>query len=564
MLIFRIMKNNKYSKLIIVAIIALCASSCQDDFLDKNPQGVLAEGVSSAETVDKQVIAAYQALGGHFFGNDQSFAGPSSNWIIDVRADDAYKGGGGIGDRTDIHQLETATMDPTNYACFQKWRNPYFGIARCNLAIKEIIALEDSNYPKDERIGELRFLRAQFHFDLKRNFNQIAYLDENSDPTSTSNTSLSDEEVWDLIQADMQFAFDHLPTEQSEVGRINKYSAAAYLAKIAIEREQWSTAISHCNFVMGGPFKLLDDFKQLSELDFENSAESVFTIQFSTANIFINHNWGNLLNITSGPGINGGAYANGDDFYLASQDLVNAFKVDNDGYPLFDNYNSGSSVTTGSYSGPLDPRIDFTVGRIGIPWKGTAEYDESWVRSNEYYPGFSGKKHVIAPDDPRVHNSFPWAASGLNFNVIRYAEILLWKAEAIIESGGNLSEAIELINEVRQRAKNSEAVKILGETADAANYNISLYDTGGWNVDSARKAVRFERRLELAMEGHRFYDLNRWGITAEVMNNYYQVESGRVEYLQGSSFQANKHEYLPIPQGEIDLAPDLYSQNSGY
>ena len=558
------MKIVKNSKLLIVAIIAMMASSCQDDFLDKNPQGVLAEGVSSAATVDKQVIAAYQALGGHFFGNDQSFAGPSSNWIMDVRADDAYKGGGGIGDRTDIHQLETATMDPTNFAVFQKWRNPYFGIARCNLAIREITNLEDPLYPKEERIAEMRFLRSQFHFDLKRNFNQIAYLDENSDPTATTNTALSDDQVWDLIQADMQFAFDNLPIEQAEVGRINKYNAAAYLAKIAIERKQWSAAISHCNFVMTGPFSLLDDFQQLAELDFENSPESVFTIQFSTANIFINHNWGNLLNVTSGPGINGGAYANGDDFYLASQDLVNAFKVDSDGYPLFDNYNSGSSVTTGSYSGPLDPRIDFTVGRLGIPWKGTAVYDEAWVRSNEYYPSFSGKKHVIAPDDPRVHNSFPWAASGLNFNVIRYAEILLWKAEALIESGGSLSEAIDLINEVRQRAKDSEAVKILNGTADAANYSIGLYDTGGWTVESARKALRFERRLELAMEGHRFYDLNRWGITNDVMNNYYQVESGRVDYLQGSTFQANKHEYLPIPQGEIDLAPGLYSQNSGY
>ena len=558
------MKITNYIKLFIVAIIVLTAASCQDEFLEKNPQGVLAEGVSSPETVDKQVIAAYQALGGHFFGNDQSFAGPSSNWIMDVRADDAYKGGGGIGDRTDIHQLETATMDPTNYACFQKWRNPYFGIARCNIAIREISNLDDPLYPKDARTGEMRFLRAHFHFDLKRNFKQIPYLDEMSDPAAVSNTIFTDEELWDLIQADMQFAFDNLPTEQSEVGRITKYNAAAYLAKIAIEREQWTQAISHCNFVMSGPFELLDDFRQLSELDFENSAESVFTIQYSTANIFINHNWGNLLNVTSGPGINGGAYANGDDFYLASQDLVNAFKVDNNGYPLFDNYNSGRSVTTGSYSSPLDPRIDFTVGRIGIPWKGTANYTDAWVRSEEYYPGFSGKKHVIAPDDPRVHNSFPWAASGLNFNVIRFAEVLLWKAEAIIESGGNPSEAIELINQVRDRARNSEFVQKLDGSGDAANYKISLYDNDGWTKESAREALRFERRLELAMEGHRFYDLNRWGITNDVMNAFYQKESERVEYLQGSIFQSGKHEFLPIPQGEIDLAPDTYTQNSGY
>ncbi len=559
------MINHKYKSILFLLLLGtIVFTSCQKELLEKKPKGVLAEGVASAATVDKQVIASYQALGGHFFGNDQSFAGPSSNWIMDVRSDDAYKGGGGIGDRTDIHQLETATMDPTNYACFQKWRNPYFGIARCNVAIREITNLEDAAYPKNERIAEMRFLRGHFHFDLKRNFNQIVYLDEMADPTLETNTRYSDDEIWDLIQADMQFAFDNLPTEQAEVGRINKYNAAAYLAKIAIERKQWAAAIGHCNFVMSGPFALLDDFQQLSELDFENSSESVFTIQYSTANIFLNHNWGDLLNITSGPGINNGGYANGDDFYLASQNLVNAFKVSNDGLPLFDNFNSGSSVTDGNYPGPLDPRVDFTVGRIGIPWKGTAEYTEAWVRSMEYFPGFSGKKHVIAPDDPRVHNSFPWAASGLNFNVIRYAEVLLWKAEALIESGGSLVEAVELINQVRQRAKDSAAVTTLDGSEEAANYNISIYDTGGWTQETARQALRFERRLELAMEGHRLYDLNRWGIINEVMNNYYQTENERVEYLTGSTFQSGKHEYLPIPQGEIDLAPDLYSQNSGY
>lgn len=559
------MINHIYKTVSFLLILGLLLfSACQKDLLEKDPKGVLAEGVASPATVDKQVIATYQALGGHFFGNSESFTGPSSNWVMDVRSDDAYKGGGGIGDQTNLHQLETATMDPTNFATFQKWRNLYFGIARCNVAIREITNLEAANYPKTERIAEMRFLRAHFHFDLKRNFNQIVYLDETMDPTVETNTRFSNEELWDLIQADMQFAFENLPTVQSEVGRVTKYNAAAYLAKIAIERKQWAAAIGHCNFVMGGPFKLLDDFQQLSELDFENSAEAVFAIQYSTANIFLNHNWGDLLNVTSGPGINGGAYANGDDFYLGSQNLVNAFKVDNDGFPLFTSFNSGSSVVRGSYSGPVDPRIDFTFGRLGIPWKGTANYSEAWVRSQDYFPSFSGKKQVIAPDDPRVHNSFPWAASGLNFNVIRYAEVLLWKAEAIIESGGNLSEAIDLINQIRQRAKDSEYVKTLDGSEDAANYRIGLYDASAMTTETARQAVRFERRLELAMEGHRFYDLNRWGITSEVINNYYQREGDRVEYLQDATFQSGKHEYLPIPQGEIDLAPELYTQNPGY
>lgn len=247
------MTTMKAIQLLSLMLTILLLTSCQEDLLEKNPQGVLAEGVASAETVDKQVIATYQALGGRFFGNGEAFAGPSSNWIIDVRSDDSYKGGGGIGDRTDIHQLETATMDPTNFAVAQKWRNPYFGIARANLALREIAILEDPLYPKEARTAEMRFLRGHFHFDLKRNFNKIVYLDETMDPTMETNTQFSSEELWDLIEADLQFAFDNLPEEQDEIGRINKYAAAAYLAKIAIERKDWVKAISMCDFVMEGP-----------------------------------------------------------------------------------------------------------------------------------------------------------------------------------------------------------------------------------------------------------------------------------------------------------------------
>ena len=557
--------KSSIKKIFSISLLLTVLFSCKKDLLDTEPRGVIAEGVLSTSSVDKLVVASYQALGAHFFGNDQSFAGPSSNWIIDVRSDDAYKGGGGITDRTDIHQLETATMDPTNYACAQKWRNPYFGIARCNLAIREIQKLDDDlKYPKEIRIAEMRLLRGHFHLDLKRNYGNIAYLDEDSDPTTTGNTDLSSDEVWLKIKADFQFAFDKLPLQQDEVGRVNKYTAAACLAKLNIERNEWNEAIANTGFVMDGPFSLLPDFQNLGTIEFENGPEAVFTIQYSTANIYANHDWGNLLNVTLGPGIAGGAYANGDDFYLGSQNLVNAFRTSTTGLPLFDNFND-TNVESGSYSGPLDPRVDFTFGRIGIPWKGnTAIYDLSWVRSTDYLPGFSCKKHVVAPNDPNVHNSFPWAASGLNFCVIRYAEILLWRAEALIESGGNLEEARNLINEVRNRAKNSPYVKTLDGSANAANYRIELYPSTGWTQDYARKALRFERRLELAMEGHRFYDLNRWGVTAAVMNAYYQSEAKNAEYLENSFFQAGKHEFLPIPQGEIDLAPTLYKQNPNY
>lgn len=538
---------------------------CQKDVLNVSPQGQLAEGtLSSDEVVDKLVVASYQALGAHFFGNDEAFAGPSTNWVIDVRSDEAYKGGGGINDRTDIHQLETAAMDPTNYAVAQKWRNPLFGISRTNYAINEIAKLESTTYPKSVRTAEMRLLRGYFHHDLKRNFNQIPYLLESTDPTAASNTEHSSEELWRMIEADYQFAFDNLPADNSQVGRVDKYTAAGLLAKLYMDKLEYEKAKTMCDFIIAGPFSLLSQFEDLSSLQYENGSESIFCMQFSTANNFANHNWSNLLNVTRSTGIAAGGYANGDDFYLGSQNLANVFKTDANGLPLFETFNTGQDVETSTYSGTLDPRIDHTFGRIGIPWKGAAVYSEDWIRSLDYYPGFSGKKHVVAPDDPQVHNSFPWAGSGLNFQIIRFAEVLLWKAEALIETNQDLEGARSLINQVRLRAKNGRYVQKLDGSGPAANYLINPYPASGWTQDYARKALRFERRLELAMEGGRYYDLLRWGIAAQAINNYYQVEGTKRSFLAGANFVASKHEYLPIPQSEIDLAPELYTQNPGY
>lgn len=548
----------------LLMFLTLFGAACQKDVLDTNPKGVLAEGVSSAGTVDKMVTAAYEGLAAHFFGNGESFLGPVSNWVIDVRSDDAYKGGGGISDLSDVHQLETATMVPTNGVSFNKWRNNLFAIARTNMAIREIIKLKDDTYPKDSRIGEMKLLRAFFHFDLARNFKKVPYLDENSDPAKTSNVDLTYDALMSKIEADLLAAYSSLPAAQTEIGRVNKYVAAASLAKLYVETKKWAEAIKMCDAVISsGLYGLEPEFENLSKLAYENGQEAVFTIQYSTANSYANHDWSDLLNVTTSPGIDAGGYANGDGFYLGSQNLVNCYRTDANGLPLFDNYDD-VDVKDGSYAGTLDPRVDFTFGRWGIPWKGTAVFSSSWVRSHDYDPGFSCKKHIVAPNDPSINKGFPWAASGLNFMLIRYSEVLLWKAEALIESNGDLDAARILINKVRNRAASSTPVKKLGTDVDAANYKVGQYPSSGWTQDYARKALRFERRIELAMEGHRFYDLNRWGVAATVMNAYYQSEGKKAVFLAGKNFVAGKHEYLPIPQSEIDLAPLMIKQNDNY
>jgi hypothetical protein len=555
----------------ITVLILLTISSCED-VLDTAPQGVLAEGLSSESVVDGLITAAYHGLSANVTDVRHAFVGPSSNWVMDVRSDDAYTGGEGAAslEYAGVPQMERASIFPSDvdgdqlHVPLNKWRNNLIAIARVNLAIRNIRELESENYPKSERIAEMRLLRAHFHFDLKRNFDMIPYIMEYDDPSEKSNSEFSSDQLWDLIEEDLKAAYDSLPeTYDTDIARVNKYTAAAYLCKVHVERENWSDAITMADYVISGPFDLLGEFEDLATIEEENGLETVFAFQYSRGNvqldgdIFPNHSWSDLLNTPRGP-------YSGDGFYLGSQNLANAFRTDANGLPMLEDFND--EVVGGStYSGNLDPRIDFTFGRVGIPWKDAGVYDATWIRNPTFYPeGRSSKKHVLSPNDPNINpaNTGPHSASGLNYQYIRFSEVLLWKAEALIESGGDLNEARQLINRVRQRAMNSTYVQKLDGSGDAANYNISLYPGSGWTQDYARKALRFERRLELAMEGHRYYDLVRWGVVEEVMNDYFSVEVTRAPHLENEdlTFPAGE-EYLPIPQEEIDLAPELYTQN---
>jgi starch-binding outer membrane protein, SusD/RagB family len=551
------------------------AIGCREVIDDPAPKGALAEGISSPQITEGLVTAAYHGLSANIINPANAFTGPSTNWVMDVRSDDAYTGGEGASaaEYTGVPQMERGEIFPSDpesdglHVPLSKWRNNIFAIARVNRAISSINALESSTYPKTTRLGEMRLLRGHFHFDMKRNFNRIPYITEADDPATKTNTEFSSDQLWRLIEEDFRYAFDNLPPSQgAEVGRVNKYTAAAYLCKLYIETRQWADAIEMANFVMGGPYSLLPEFEQLATIEGENGPETIFAFQFSRGNaqldgaVFPNHNWSNLLNGPKGP-------YTGDGFYLGSQNLANVFRTDQNGLPLHTTFNN-DLVTGADYPDPLDPRIDFTMGRLGIPWKDAGEFTTTWIRNATFFPhGRSGKKHILSPNDPWINapGTGPHAASGLNYIYIRYAEVLLWKAEALIESGGSLDEARALINQVRTRARNSTPVQRLDGSGDAANYVISTYDSPFPSQDYARDALRTERRLELAMEGHRYYDLVRWGIAPQVINAYFDVEVQRAEHLEGENLNFNASQvYLPIPQEEIDLAPQLYSQIEGY
>ena len=533
-------------------------TSC-DDLLDTKPQGSFTdEQIGDEEAIDL-MTAAYATLLNHYFGNNESFAGPINNWVFDVRSDDALKGGDGITMEGYMHQLEIGVVQSNNDIANFKWRNNYFSVSRCNTAIKGI--LNSGTLSADEKasyVAEMKTLRAYYYFDMLRIFKEFPYFDETvADPSSCRADQYTRDEIAGFITADLKDAYTKLPETQSQPGRFNRYVAAALLARVDLFIHDYADAEKYAGYVISsGQYQLYPNFLDMSKPDFNNQYESVLAIQFSSANSPDQYNFNNCLNCTWSEG---NLYGNGDDFYLGSQDLVNAFRTDGQGLPYLDGAENIENLDHADYAGNVDPRVDFTFGRIGMPWRGHT-YNEHWCRNFELYGEFSGKKPYPAPDSPYVKVGIvPWGASSLNCLLIRYADVLLMKAEALIEQGKDLEEARQLINQVRAKAARSVDANYTPVDVNPmiANYLVSEYPATGWNQEYARKAVRMERRLELAMEGLRWFDLVRWGNVEQVMNTYYQNEGKIRSYYQGANLSADEI-YLPIPLNQLDNAGDLY------
>ena len=528
------------------------ATSC-NDMLDIKPSGQFTSDQITDESIEGLMASAYAGLESHFFGNNESFCAPITNWVFDVRSDDAYKGGGGVSMEANIHQLEISNLTSDNATNYNKWRNNYYAIARVHQAMNAINASE-SLTGKDALIGELKLLRAYFYFDLIRIFERIPYLTETSIATETRFDEFTRDEIFGFIKQDIKDAWNSLPETQAEEGRFGKYVAAALMAKVSAFTSDWADVIEYSDYVINsGKYELYDNFLDMSKIEFNNRKESIMAIQFSTANNNAHINWCNLLNTTYSEG---NLFGSGDDFFLASQNLVNAFRTDDKGLPFFDTFNDVK--VTSDYEGNVDPRLDFTVGRIGFPFRGHT-YNSKWCRAYDVYGEYSGKKGLIDPASPEMVQGFPWGASALNFCLIRYADILLLKAEALIETNSSLDTARQLINMVRAKADRSidGSYTPVELNPMKANYYVGQYPAEGWNQEYARKAVRMERRLELAMEGNRWFDLVRWGNVLEVVNNYMQSEAKLRPYYEGASISSDEI-FLAIPLTEIQNGGGIY------
>jgi hypothetical protein len=578
----------KYNKIVISCLSILFLASCSSDFLDYEPTGVLtSESVATAGNADALVTSAYAAI-----GNDEMVGPITNQWVYgSVRSDDAYKGGGGRGDVDVIDRYEqynTTIADFGDWMLPRTWTNHYKAISRANFALSVINGLTEAEYPKKKtRQAELRFLRAHSHFMLKLLFNKVPFITEDLSKEQILETSndLTSDELWNKIAEDFLFAFNNLEQAQEQVGRADKNAAAAYLAKLrlyqayqqndahqvtAISTARLQEVITYADAVIGD---LESDYGKNFLDGNDNGAESIWAVQFS---INDGTNAGRVSYVTGLNSPHGTSLYGCCGFHLASQNMVNAFKTDVNGLPLFDTFNdsdifkaidaNGNAPLTAGTT--LDPRIDHTVGVPGRPFKykntlknaGDMVYKFSWARDPGVYGFFGNMKEQQSPDCSCYVKNGPFIGTSKNVDFIRYADVLLFKAEALIQLN-RFSEALPIINRVRTRAGLSKSMPLAAGASDV--YKISPYLVFP-SKDYAMKALMFERRLEFGMEGPRFFDLVRWGKAEPVLNAYLAKEKTKRDFLANAKFTAGRDEYYPIPQREINFTAGLYTQNPGY
>jgi len=575
------MKN--VSKILLAVSVAFLINSCSD-YLDVKPQGIVGdEELSTPLNIDGFVIAAYAQL-----GNDH-YTIPNLLWPYgDLRAGDAYKGGDGPADISTFHAFEIFTTIQPDMSAYapsvlgdinnKKWERQYVGISRANLALARLKTMTEEEYPmKYQRIAEMRFLRGHYYFDLKILYNRIPWFDETatvSDIESASNVEYTSDELWTRIADDFRAAAADLPASQNDKGRPNKFTAKSYLAKVLlyqayeqdenynvvnINTSKLQEVVSLVDEVSAsGIYQLAPDFAENFLYEYENGPESVWSIQRS-------HQDGTLTGVLDFSAMLSGPMSNEYGccwFHIPSQNLVNAYKTDDNGLPMFDTYNN-ADLNLDSHT--VDPRLSHTVAMPDQPWKYEPQLIytvKDWTRRPDIYGVYSSLKENVSPDCECFERIAPFMSSSKNTVLMRYSDVLLWKAEALIELN-QLEEAKEIINQVRQRAANSTTRLYDINGQPLANYKTGLYSSFP-NKEFARKALQWERRLEFAEEGIRFFDLVRWGIAKETLDSYFDKEKSKRAYLVDAAFVKGKNEYLPIPQQQIILSKGLYVQNPNY
>ncbi len=609
-------KLNKYMKnpvrLLFVALGFAVLPACNHK-LEVQPQGTLVQSnLLNLSGVNGLLIGAYAILDGENLpAAGDAYGSAGSNWTYgSVCADDSYKGSLPT-DQPDLAQLESWSLSQASTSTYlnEKWTTLYLGIQRSNDVLRTM-RLATGITPEDtaEISGEARFLRGFYHMDGRRVFHYFPYVDENVSYQNNNLNVPNNVDIWAQVTADLLYAVNHLPETQAQAGRVNKWAAMAFLAKDYMCQRKFDSARYYLDQVITsgvtatGAKYSLGNFESNFNAAQKNGPESVFACQnsvndgSSTANDGGNGNMGDVLNYPYGNGPVGCC-----GFNNPSWNLANAYKTDGTtGLPLLDgSSNSGPVVSdsTNLYTGTLDPRIDLTMSRPGIPYMDWGLASASWIRDPNSNGIFDPKKNVYAKSQQGTYSSTEtvfWGATAINAintNLMRYADVVLMDAECEVEIG-SLDIAESYVNMVRNRAADATGwvyknatynasagvYTLTGSSVPADKYLVKPYPAGQFSSmgqDYARNAVHFERRLELAMEGNRFFDLQRWdngtGQMANTLNAYVVTEKTRHSFYyvaNTSVFTKGVNEYFAIPQQQLALENSTgtvyLKQNPGY
>ena len=560
-------------------------TSCSD-FLDEQvPQATLTQDeVKDPKYIDNVLISAYAGL-----LSIEDMNASFSLWNYDTRSDDAYVGGSDFSDGEPFHRLERSTgVMTTDWPFSSIWNKFYNYLSRVNLSLDILASADQENATIQQRTAEMKFLRAYGHFQLKRLFKKIPFVNkpnmQEEDYNNLSNTEYTNDEGWQQIINDLEDAYAVLPIVQTEKGRPTKAACAAFLAKVylykayrqddassnqvtAINAEDLQKVVDYTNPSIYNGYGLEPDMHNnfRPEEQYENGKESLWAIQYSKndGTIYGNLNFSYRLIVPCIPKV----HDSGCDFYKPSHNLVDAYRTNSDGLPLLDDFAS-VDYTVGSNQ-TVDPRLFVTVGVPGTPYMFNPGFmmaeSNAWSRSGGTFGYFVSLKQNV---DPALTDTYlflcdsQWASS-MNRIVFRYADVLLMRAEAQAQLG-QTADAIALVNQVRSRANGMITNSVVSGYPNkyGVHYAVGQYN-GSYSKDEAMKLIKMERRLELAMESERFFDLVRWGDAATVLNKFYSSESEKMNFLSGSQFTANKNEYLPIPFEQMAASNGHYTQNCG-
>ncbi len=570
----------------ICATCVICGLMSCSNFLEEQvPQATLTQDeVKSPEYIDNVLISAYAGL-----VSIEDMNASFSLWNYDTRSDDAYVGGSDFSDGEPFHRLEKSTgVMTTDWPFSSIWTKLYNYLSRVSLSLDILASSDQESTTIQQRTAEMKFLRAYGHFQLKRLFKKIPFVNKpnmtEEDYNNLSNTEYTNDEGWQQIINDLEDAYKILPATQADKGRPTKAACAAFLAKVylykayrqddantnqvtSINEADLQKVVEYTNPSLYNGYGLEVDLHNnfRPEEQYENGRESIWAIQYSKndGTVYGNLNFSNRLIVPCIPKV----HDSGCDFYKPSHNLVSAYRTNSNGLPMLDTF-AEKEYTVGSAE-TVDPRLFVTVGVPGTPYMFNTNFmmseSNAWSRSGGTFGYFVSLKQNV---DPALTNNYlflcdsQWA-SCMNRVVFRYADVLLMRAEALAQLG-QTTEALALVNQVRERAAGMATASVVSNYPNkyGVHYAVGKYN-GSFSKEETMKIIKMERRLELALESERFFDLVRWGDAANVLNKYYTSESQKMNFLNGSQFTANKNEYLPVPYEQMAASNGHYTQNCG-